>query len=263
MDKLHSEFGFTTPIPDVVIQAIPEIGSEGFTMFCYLMYRIYSDKRIRGDFSAWPSWKNMEIQTRMTRHKIGKGLKALEEHGFLTRRKRFSKSIIYTLRNPEDQFPKDRGNERGNDDSSSLIVRELNKGQFPNSQHTVPQQLGTNQEQLNQEQLKKEEPRTTTKTKPKNVVVASPSEKTLIDEIKALGIHWKRAQKLCAEFDHDELAKHLRITQQKAAASELSNPAGYFLTAVKENFEIPELTFTDSESDEERRQKYLSGWFDE
>lgn len=128
MDKLHSEFGFSTPIPDCVIEAIPEIGAEGLTMFCYLMFRIYNDKRTRGEFVCWPSWENMQIQTKMSRRKIGKGLKALAKAGFLERKRRFSDSTIYRLKAPKHQSPHIEGNEEVT--GSSLTVRE----QFPHSE---------------------------------------------------------------------------------------------------------------------------------
>ena len=86
VDKLHSEFGFTIPIPDEVIQSLPDIGSAGLAMFCYLMYRTYNDKRTQGEISAWPNLENMLIQTGMAPQEIQKGLKALEDNGFLPRR---------------------------------------------------------------------------------------------------------------------------------------------------------------------------------
>jgi len=101
------------------------------------------------------------------------------------------------------------------------------------------------------------------KTTTQDVVFADPSsEKPLIDEMKSLGAHWKRAEKLHAEFEHAELSDWLRITREKAAAGELSNPAGYFYAAVTQSFEIPE-GLPKHFDEEEERQKYLKGWFDD
>ena len=185
MDKLHSEFGFTTPIPDCVIQAIPEIGPEGFTMFCYLMFRIYNDKRTRGEFIAWPSWKNMQIQTGLSNHKISKGLKALVKAGFLERKKRFSNSVIYKLKAPESQFSNNWRTEESQfshsesdeeNTGSSLTVRE----QFSNSENSSSERLTKTKKVNKPKKQKQEESIIITALLQKHNVSESDTKKSLI-----------------------------------------------------------------------------------
>ena len=100
LDELHTTFGFTTPIPDEIIKALPKIGADAFSVWCYLMFRIYNNRRASGEFVCWPSYNLISEDTGLSRHRISKAIKTLETKKWIARRKRFSGSTIYTLISP-------------------------------------------------------------------------------------------------------------------------------------------------------------------
>jgi hypothetical protein len=155
-NQLKSDWGFHTPVPDVVIELLPKIGTEGLALFTYFMYRVYSNRRKAGDYTLFPSWETIERDTGMSRRKIGRGMAALENAGLLVRRKRFGKSTIYTLtpsvKEVEPTAEEEVAPERNETVPSSLNVRE----QSPQSEGAVPSERGSNQEQINQEQHNRE-----------------------------------------------------------------------------------------------------------
>lgn len=91
------EWGFFTPVPEMVIERMAALGPDAFAVFCHLRYRTHRERR-----AAWPSYDDMASGTGMSRERIAAGLRTLEAAGFLERTKRFGQSTVYRLRPPED-----------------------------------------------------------------------------------------------------------------------------------------------------------------
>ena len=101
-ERLVDEWGFLTPIPELVIERMAELGVDAFAVFCYLRYRTNKDRHI-----AWPGYEDMEKRTGLRRERIAAALRALELGGFLVRIKRFGQSTQYRLIRPPDVAPQD------------------------------------------------------------------------------------------------------------------------------------------------------------
>ena len=97
MTKLTDEWGFFTPMPEVVIEMAAELGSDAVFLFMYLRYKTH-----RRSGSAWPSYTKMHEDFRWGRRRISNALKVLTDAKLLSKRKRFSGSTVYTLTRPPD-----------------------------------------------------------------------------------------------------------------------------------------------------------------
>ncbi len=93
--KLTDEWGFFTPVPELVIEAMPELGTDAVTLFMYLRYKTHRRKG-----SAWPSYTQISEATGWGRRRISNAIKALDAGGWLSKRKRFSNTTVYTLTRP-------------------------------------------------------------------------------------------------------------------------------------------------------------------
>jgi len=97
--KLSDKIGQFVTIPHSVVKMIPIIGAEAMTLFVYLRYRTNSKT---GD--AFPSYDTIQDETKLTRRRIAKALRVLLSVGLIERKRRFSKSTVYTLVLP-DKLP--------------------------------------------------------------------------------------------------------------------------------------------------------------
>jgi len=96
-ERLVDEWGFLTPVPELVIEHMAQIGVDAFAVFSYLRYRTNKDRHV-----AWPGYKDMESKTGLRRERIAAALRALEDAGLLVRTKRFGDSTVYRLVRPPD-----------------------------------------------------------------------------------------------------------------------------------------------------------------
>lgn len=97
LDAFIDEWGFFTPIPELVTRRIAEIGVDAYALFGYLRYRTHKDRHV-----AWPGYEDIEKMTGLRRERIAAGLRALEDAGLLERTKRFGQSTVYRLVRPPD-----------------------------------------------------------------------------------------------------------------------------------------------------------------
>ena len=92
MSKLSDQIGQFITIPVSVVKAIPQIGKDAFVLFSYLRFRTNSRSG-----KAFPSFDKIQEDTGLVRRKIAAALRSLESAGFVTRKRRFGASTIYTL----------------------------------------------------------------------------------------------------------------------------------------------------------------------
>lgn len=93
--KLYDEWGSFTAIPNDVIKMCPALGADGMTIFVYLRYRTNSESGV-----AFPSMDTIQEDTGVTRKRIVKAIRQMEDLKLMTRQKRFGQSTIYTLKRP-------------------------------------------------------------------------------------------------------------------------------------------------------------------
>jgi len=91
------EWGFFTPVPELVIEIMADLGADAFCVFCHLRYRTHRDRHV-----AWPSYEDIKRGTGLTAERVSGAIKALEAKGLLTRTKRFGQNTVYRLRPPQD-----------------------------------------------------------------------------------------------------------------------------------------------------------------
>lgn len=95
MSKLSDTIGAFTTIPNTVIDMIPKIGPEAFTLWSYLRFRTNGQSGV-----AFPSYNTIYKDTGLHPRKIAEALRRLETWELVTRNKRFGRSTEYTLRMP-------------------------------------------------------------------------------------------------------------------------------------------------------------------
>ena len=95
MGYLKDQWGFTTAMPETVIELTSEIGSDAVFIFLYLRYRTNKKRGV-----AWPNYETMRHDIGWGKQRISNALQALEENKLLTRHKRYGKSTEYTLTKP-------------------------------------------------------------------------------------------------------------------------------------------------------------------
>ena len=238
MDKLHTEFGFTTPIPDEIIKAMPAIKPAGFTVWCYLMFRIYNAKRTAGTFDCFPGVNLISKETGIGRGTVIKAIKCLEKEGFLIKKRRFSNSTIYTLTGTEVQKSKNWTNE-----VESIIFEspEVQKLDYQKSKicTTEVQKLDSNQDKDNQDE---------------DLTKKKININTLLSKI---GIKKAAIKTLINEKPIERLRHGLDVYEQGIARKEPLKP-GWYMDFINEDWDDPSWYALDSDSDESR-QRYING----
>jgi len=231
LDKLHTEFGFTTPIPDEIIKAAPRIKATGYLVWSYLMFRIYNAKRAAGDFECFPGIALISKETGLGKNAVVRAIKRLESEGFLTKKRRFGNSTIYTLTGTEVQNPQNEQTE-----AVDLIfnspVSPKRVHQFPQNGDIVSPKRVTNQEEVNQDKVNKEEDINTLLSK---IGIKNAAIKTLIKE--------KPIERLQHGID---------VYQQGISRKEPLKP-GWYMQFINEDWADPSWYVLDSDSDESRQ----------
>jgi hypothetical protein len=90
--SLVEEMGNFTPIPKTFIEQ-----SRGLSFHARWLFVVLSYYRNRESGKAFPSYDTIHELTGMRREMIARSIQQLESGGWLTRRKRFSSSTLYTL----------------------------------------------------------------------------------------------------------------------------------------------------------------------
>lgn len=98
LDGLISRWGNFTALPVKLIELIPEIREDAFTLACVLFYHVNHD---RNEEVAWPGYDRLREMTGLRNQRISDGLKKLESAKLLVRRRRFGASTIYILTHPD------------------------------------------------------------------------------------------------------------------------------------------------------------------
>ena len=98
--QLYDSIGGFVTIPNTVMELLPAIGVDAFTLFAYLRYRTNSQSGV-----AFPSYDTIQADTGLTRRRIAGAIRALEGAELLDRRRRFGNSTVYTLKMPVVQHP--------------------------------------------------------------------------------------------------------------------------------------------------------------
>lgn len=93
--RLVDRIGCFTGVPNSFIKTSAARSCAAFRLFVMLRYFTNSETE-----TAFPSFDKLHDTTGLHRRDIAKGLRELEECGWLSRRKRFGKSTIYTLLDP-------------------------------------------------------------------------------------------------------------------------------------------------------------------
>lgn len=115
--NLESKLGFWQAVPEWVIEKIPEIGDSAFTIYVYLVYRTHRKRGV-----AWPSYEAMKRDLGFGYNKISRALKILEKADMLERKRRFSNSTLYTLKEPENTSVSQSYQNGGNGEKSQSIT---------------------------------------------------------------------------------------------------------------------------------------------
>ena len=94
-DRLSDKIGRFVAIPHTFIKDMRNLPQCAIVLFVYLRSCANKDT---GD--AFPAYETIEQDTGITRHTISKAIKALEQRGWITKKRRFSNSTIYELCDP-------------------------------------------------------------------------------------------------------------------------------------------------------------------
>ncbi len=124
-DRLVDRIGNFTTIPNSVIQRARKLGSHALTLFVYLRYRTNQKSGV-----AFPSYQTIRDDTGLSRATIAKAIGKLEDENFLTKRKRFNKSTIYTLQSSNSSSSKSELLESGSSKSKLLAVQKVNSNKI-------------------------------------------------------------------------------------------------------------------------------------
>ena len=89
--------GLFIAIPRSIIEQ-PDIPHTVVHLFVYLRYCVNTSTR---DEVVCPSYDDIRKKTGLSAATISKGLKWLEVHGWLKRKKRFNDSVVYTFTIPQ------------------------------------------------------------------------------------------------------------------------------------------------------------------
>ncbi len=93
--RLTDEWGFFTPVPDLVIEQMSVIGSDAVTLFMYLRYKTHREKK-----AAWPGYNRINDDVGWGRTRISNAIKDLEGAQLIEREKRYGRTTVYRLTRP-------------------------------------------------------------------------------------------------------------------------------------------------------------------
>ena len=91
-DRLSDKIGRFVAIPHTFIEDMRNLPQCAIVLFVYLRSCANKDT---GD--AFPDYETIEQDTGITRHTISKAIKALEQRGWIAKKRRFSQSTVYEL----------------------------------------------------------------------------------------------------------------------------------------------------------------------
>ena len=115
---LVDEMGPWVPLPESIIEMVPQIGTDAAFLMLYFRYRL---NRYRDPEKTWPGYATMSKEIGWGTQKISKIIKVLEEHNLITKKKRYGTSSEYTIRypqyQPEDEDTQSFENQRTEDKS--------------------------------------------------------------------------------------------------------------------------------------------------
>ena len=234
MDKLLSEFGFVTPIPDEIITALPAIKPSGLAVWCYLMSRIYNAKRTEGNFDCFPGIDLISKETGVGRGTVIKAINLLEEAGLLTKKRRFGNSTIYTLTSSNVRKSKNCTTE-----GKPPEVQNLDYQKSKNETIEV-QKLDTNQYEDNQDKESNQE-----------------EDININASLQKLGIKPSAIKTLINEKTIERLQHGIDVYEQGLLRKKELKP-GWFMDFINEDWDDPSWYEPDPDNDT-ARQRYLNG----
>lgn len=94
-EKLIDTIGQFTTVPNSVIKMWGQIGLDAFALFVYLRYKTNSESGV-----AFPSYRDIQENTRLTRSRISAAISVLENASLLERKRRFDASTLYVIKMP-------------------------------------------------------------------------------------------------------------------------------------------------------------------
>lgn len=147
LDGLVSRWGKFTALPVKLVDMIPEIGQDAFTLACVLFYHVNHD---RDEEVAWPGYERLQEMTGLRYQRISDALKELEAAKLLVRRKRFGASTIYILTHPDQhEAVKSEIEERKITSPPDVRRTALRPGgdQFSTREETNVDELNTNEDE--------------------------------------------------------------------------------------------------------------------
>jgi hypothetical protein len=186
LDGLISRWGKFTALPVKLVEMIPEIGEDAFTLACVLFYHVNHD---RNEEVSWPGYDRLGEMTGLRNQRISDALKKLEGAKLLVRRKRFGASTIYILTHPDQQ---------------SAAKAEVEAGKIANSPHvrrtTLPTGGGqdsdraeTNVDELNTNEYEEEASSSLSLVKElKTICPSGKITQTIIQKLQGKGISPER-----------------------------------------------------------------------
>jgi DNA-binding transcriptional MocR family regulator len=114
MSKFTDEWGAFTAVPNAFIEQSQNLSGSSRWLFVLLRFRTHQQREC-----AWPSYDQLRSLTGWGTATITKAIKELEEHGWLERRKRFGKSVVYVLKRPSSSETEELENEELDGPSTS------------------------------------------------------------------------------------------------------------------------------------------------
>jgi biotin operon repressor len=129
MSKFTDKWGTFTMLPKAFIEESRNLSNSARWLFVVLSY--YTNEKSE---CAWPSYDELQERTGYSRTTVSKAIEELEKHGWLERRKRFGKSVVYVLKAPTDDPDSDSSSQNGlldnkrldNSSSDSTLVQKMN-----------------------------------------------------------------------------------------------------------------------------------------
>jgi DNA-binding transcriptional regulator GbsR (MarR family) len=89
-------------MPDLVIEKWAVLGTDAVAMFLYLRNKTNRQRGHPLQGCAWPKFETMTKETGMSNRRIARALSVLEDKNLLERKKRYGRSVVYTLKRPPD-----------------------------------------------------------------------------------------------------------------------------------------------------------------
>ena len=89
MSKLTDEWGFFTPMPEMIIKMWPTIGTNAVALFLYLRYRTHKNRGV-----AFPGYKKIREDTGWGFSRIKEAIAELEAAKLIKRKKGYGKHSV-------------------------------------------------------------------------------------------------------------------------------------------------------------------------